>query len=404
MLYGHQSKAISKLNKFKVGALFMEPGTGKTRTAYNLAKSIKNLDYILWLAPYSTINSPNYKNSLPFELEKCGGLWKENDLKGIESFSNSDRIYLETLQKIKRYKNPLIVLDESLKIKNWYAKRTKRILEISKHAEFKLILNGTPLSKNLLDLWAQMEFLSPRILNMNIVEYKNNYCEYTTITKKVNGYTIKKEFISDFHNIDHLYSLIEPYVYECDLKLGVEKKYKTIYYDLNSIEIDTYNNLKEHFLSYEHLIEMNNNIFLSMLQKMQHSYSCAKDKFLELDSLFKNLFSESETIIFCKYISSAKACTKRYPKALILTYGKHSYGLNLQNRNNTIFFDKTFDYAQRLQAENRTYRSGQKKDCQFWDLNTSVGLDKLIDSNIIKKESILENFRKVGLKKIKKIL
>lgn len=37
-LYKHQQRAFNKLSKLKVGALFMEMGTGKTRTAIELAK------------------------------------------------------------------------------------------------------------------------------------------------------------------------------------------------------------------------------------------------------------------------------------------------------------------------------------------------------------------------------
>jgi len=36
-LYEHQKKAVEKLQRIKVGALYMEMGTGKTRTALELA-------------------------------------------------------------------------------------------------------------------------------------------------------------------------------------------------------------------------------------------------------------------------------------------------------------------------------------------------------------------------------
>lgn len=39
-LSGNQKKAIEKLEKLRVGALFMEPGTGKTRTAVERLKRI----------------------------------------------------------------------------------------------------------------------------------------------------------------------------------------------------------------------------------------------------------------------------------------------------------------------------------------------------------------------------
>ena len=38
-LYEYQSKAVDKLSKLKVGALYMEQGTGKTRTALEIIKN-----------------------------------------------------------------------------------------------------------------------------------------------------------------------------------------------------------------------------------------------------------------------------------------------------------------------------------------------------------------------------
>ncbi|MCT7794652.1 MAG: DEAD/DEAH box helicase family protein [Lactobacillus crispatus] len=52
-LSGNQKKAIEKLEKLRVGALFMEPGTGKTRTAVELINSSKT-DYVLFLVPFQT--------------------------------------------------------------------------------------------------------------------------------------------------------------------------------------------------------------------------------------------------------------------------------------------------------------------------------------------------------------
>ena len=50
-----QQSAIDKLNKYRVGALFMEQGTGKTRTAIELVNST-DCDYVLYIAPYRVIN------------------------------------------------------------------------------------------------------------------------------------------------------------------------------------------------------------------------------------------------------------------------------------------------------------------------------------------------------------
>ena len=51
-LLPHQEEAVKKLSKLKVGALFMEQGTGKTRTALELIQKRMEkgkVNVVLWL-------------------------------------------------------------------------------------------------------------------------------------------------------------------------------------------------------------------------------------------------------------------------------------------------------------------------------------------------------------------
>jgi SNF2 family DNA or RNA helicase len=82
----------------------------------------------------------------------------------------------------------------------------------------------------------------------------------------------------------------------------------------------------------------------------------------------------------------------------------HSFGLNLQDYNTTIYFDKTFDYSQMIQSRFRTYRTGQELDCTYYSMTGNVGLEKMINENINKKQSLLDYFKQVGVEQIKKEL
>ena len=140
----HQSEAKRHLEEWKVGALFMEAGTGKTKVAVDIVNA-SPCDFVLWIGPLQTIRTGNVTN----EVARQGGFNMPCSFVGVESIGGSDRIYLNTVEDLKSYEKPFVVVDESLKIKNAEAKRTKRLLEIGKIVEYKLILNGTPLSRNL---------------------------------------------------------------------------------------------------------------------------------------------------------------------------------------------------------------------------------------------------------------
>lgn len=391
-LLTNQTNAKAHLSDWRVGALFMEAGTGKTRVAVELANET-DCDLVVWCGPLQTIWPKDDLPSVIDEINRWGGFNCEVVYVGVESISQSDRTYLQLYNRIRTNASTFIIVDESLKIKNADSKRTKRLLELSTMVDYKLILNGTPITKNLLDLKPQMDFLSRKILNMSDAEYKNTFCEYTTVTKFFGGrkgYT--KEFINGYENIDYLYSLIRHYVFECDLTLSVKQYYNTLHYKLSEEHMEEYTFLKNKYLDNEMLQWKNNNIFLEMTQKMQHVYSCTETKFEVVENLFKEI-DPAQTIIYCKYISSREECEKRFPKATVLSYQKESLGLNLQHLRNTIYFDKNWDYALRVQSGRRTFRTGQEYDCRYWDLTGNVGLESLIDRNIDKKTGMVEYFK-----------
>lgn len=404
ILLPKQKEALSKHLSNKVGALFMKMGTGKTRVALELINAVPDVDLVVWIGPLRSIH-PIDENilSIKDEVSKWGGFnAKEVVYMGVETISQSDRQYLQLYKKIATSWRCFIVVDESIKIKNIDAKRTKRLLELSKMVEYKLILNGEPITKDLLDIWPQFEFLDPEILNMPYAQFKDTFCKYTTITKRFGGYKqYTKEFITGYENIDYLYSLIGEYVYECDLELNVEQIFETAHYKLNSEEKEIYEYFKTKYLDNEMLMMLNNNIFLEMTQKMQHGYCCSEEKFEIVEDWIKD---ESKTIIFCKYVISQEECKKRFPKATVLNYKTGSMSLNLQDKPYTVYFDQTFDWGDVVQSQHRNYRTGQENDCRYLRLIGDVGLENLIYENNRKKLGMSEYLKKISREQLKEIL
>lgn len=380
----------------KVGALFMKMGTGKTRVTVDLVNAVE-VDLIIWIGPLRTI-SPLDESIKPIsaEIEKWGGFNSPVHYFGIESIQSSDSVYLHAYKLVKEYKC-FLVIDESITIKNMEAKRTKRMLELGSMVEYKLILNGEPVTKNLLDLYSQMQFLSPKILNMGLNEFKNIFCRYTTI-KPHKGKKI--EFITGYENIDYLYSLIGEYVYECDLELNLQRYFTDLAYIIDEKAKARYYELKERYLTNEMLLLKDNNIFLEMTMKMQHQYCITEAKFECINQWLLN----DSAIIFCKYISSAEACKKRYPKCTVLNYHTGAYSYNLQNIPNMIMFDKTFDWGRRAQALARNFRTGSEGEYRVLDLTGDVGLEALINDNNQKKVLTSEYLKMISLKQLKESL
>ena len=208
-----QQKAFDKLSTLKAGALFMKMGTGKTKVAIELISSKQHLiDCIIWIAPASLIREHSYLQ----EIKKwSGGLNKPISFFSIEAISSSDQIFLEIV-KIARNNKNFCVIDESLTIKNTEAKRTKRLLTYYQMFDFRLILNGTPLTKGLIDLYSQIQFISPKILNMTESQFAHNFLQF-----KKDGWRPWQRW-SLPANEQALIEIIRPYIFDCDLEIDIK--------------------------------------------------------------------------------------------------------------------------------------------------------------------------------------
>lgn len=396
MLTDKQQYAFDKFKRLKVGALFMKQGTGKTRVAIELIKSTDS-DLVLFFAPCST------KDNLQQELIKWQ-LDREYQIIGYETISGSDKAYIEVLKAIEG-KKLFIVADESIFIKNDDTKRYKRLMSIAKESEYRLILNGTPLTKNEWDIYNQMNFLSYKIINMSKQEFLNVF--FKKISYKKAGQRPREFYKLSDVNIDFLHHLIAPYIYECDFNF--DKKESTQYIRIIASDVNRgdYSVKKQTLLNSLGKGE-------SIIQQFQNlALSCFNDKkrHKEIAEYIKN---QGQIIVFCTFVEEAENIAnelncylitgstplnerseiienfKNDSKALVMTLGTGAYGLNLQFCNKVAFSSITFDYAKSDQAISRIKRIGQNKDIEYTYFTSDLGIFNMILENNEKKRDLKE--------------
>lgn len=385
-----QVAAIAKFEHLKVGALFMEMGTGKTRVALDLmASRAHKCDFFVWVCPCA----------LKGEIERERAKWHPNlsiHVVGCESIGGSERIFNELRDEMAAHSCVFLVVDESLKIKNPAAKRTRRLCELARLTEYRLILNGTPISRNVLDLWSQMYLLSPKILNCSYGKFMRRYCDL----EFEHGRGIR---VKSTRNVDHLASVIEPYIFEAKLYLDVKRETTQRTYFINESD---YKVFKDDIIGEFEDDEMSEIDFYTLITKLQRWYTSKPSHYDAIQSEVESLGGE-QCIVFVKYLETipkdADRITGDTPQAerdsivesfkrgdirvLWLTYGIGAYGLNLQNAHHVVFADHTWDYAQRIQAEARVFRMGQTETVHVHDIVcANAGLEGLILSNISRKE------------------
>ena len=194
----YQEVGVAKLLPLKIGALYMEMGTGKTRTALEIIVrryEKEKLDKVVWLCPCSV------QGNLKADLDKHSDGWQDIIcISGIESLSSSVRIYSELLSTITR--KTMLIIDESNLVKNHLAIRSRRIVALAEHCKYRMILNGTPISRNETDLFNQWYILDWRVLGyQSYYAFAANHVEYDDVTHRIRR-TL---------NTDYLVSKIAPY-------------------------------------------------------------------------------------------------------------------------------------------------------------------------------------------------
>lgn len=393
----NQLEAFKKFKKLKVGALFMEMGTGKTKVALELVNYNK-ADLLIYVTPFST------KKNIEEEIKKWG-INCEYFIIGYETISSSDIKYLEILKRIEN-KRVFIIADESIFIKNEETKRFKRLCNIREKCKYALILNGTPITKNEWDIYNQMFFLSPLILNMNREQFLNTF--FKKITYKKKGQRENTFYKFSEVNAELLYKMIEPYIFKCKLEFNKNENVKYNYV--------TYEDEKDYYHEKELMLKRyietrNSDVIINMLTSLNVIASNYKKKNNELIEYIK----DKRLIVFCNfinevdYISSKVKCYKiigktknrneilekfKYDhKPLIMTYGVGSYSLNLQFCDEIVYSSINFDYAKVEQSRYRIKRIGQEKDIKYTYFLTNLGITKVVLENIEKKKT-LENLIK----------
>jgi len=432
-LLPYQEQAVEKLRHLKIGAMYMEMGTGKTRTALELIKLRVNsgkVSHVIWLCPC------NIKADISRGIAQHSNLCDLGilDIVGIETLSTSIRECSRLLGLVKKERCYLIV-DESSLVKNHAALRTIHIQQLAENCAYKLILNGTPISRNEADLYAQWYILDWRILG-----YRSYYSFAANHLEIDERGRIRRAL-----HTDYLAEKIAPYTFQvkkADCFTLPKKLYSARYCYFKDWQSMDYDYVLEKLLT--DLDEMSNTAIYQLFGALQAVVSgydvdiIYKDKYPHairrkyysdpevnprLRTLQNLLGGDEKTIIFCEYTDEIKAIVdliRASGHSAVPFYGGMSvtdrnraigsfrgqtqyfvankscgaFGLNMQFCHNLIFFSNDWNWGTRAQAEDRVHRFGQTQDVHITDICMDNSIDMQILRCLGKKENLSDSFKR----------
>jgi SNF2 family DNA or RNA helicase len=445
-LLPHQQEAVAKLLPSRVGALFAEMGTGKSRIAIELAYLRQaKIDRVLWFCPVSakeTIRREIIKhaNARPSDIHVFDAKTAEHNLPparwhiiGTESIGGSARVYLSARALITE--RTLVILDESHQIKGHRAKRTERLTHICATARYRLILTGTPISQGIVDLFAQMRFLSPRILGYrSFYTFQRNHIVYS---EKYHG-LIERET-----NKDYLAAKIKPYVYQItkDECLTLPAKLYSNRYTLLSLEqARAYDEAKDRILTEDYLLgdDWERVIAIFQLFTTLQCIVCGFERLADgsivryphermdaLSGILARIPAHERVVIWAKYHASIDEITaalsaqhgadqvnrydgrlnerqrhrslerwRAHGRYLIATQAAGGQSIDLTAAAYVVYYANSFKYSERQQSEDRCHRIGQERPVTYIDLWTNSGIDERIERALARKSNAVDDWRR----------
>ncbi|MFG6383434.1 MAG: DEAD/DEAH box helicase [Lachnospiraceae bacterium] len=452
---------MSGLNKNNISGkgfgLLFEMGCGKTLTAIAIAGAAYEkgaIEKVLVVAPTSVCSvwPKEFKDYADFKYKVAVLLGdKKKRLQQLESLRkfplkalkvaviNYESTWREEIfEALMDWKPDLAIADESQRIKAHDAKQSKAIHQIGDIAKYKLILSGTPVQNEAIDLFSQYRFLDPTIFGYNFYAFKNRYAIMGGFNQKqIVGYRDLEQLIQKEHSIAYRVTKEEA----LDLP---EQTFLTRYIQFNSKEKQLYNKIKnDSFAELENGNTITAPIVLTKLLRLQQMTGgfiqadeatkpelVFKGKLNALEDILEDYVMEGKKklVVFCRFRTEIDLIQKLFEKKKITyrsIYGDvkidargpivaefqndpeikvflaqidtAGLGITLTAADTCVYYSENFNYAAYSQSLARIHRIGQKNACTYVHLVVEDTIDELILKALEKKEDlakmIVDNWR-----------
>jgi len=325
-----------------------------------------------------------------------------------------------------------MVVDESTRIKGEGTKRTRNIIALGEYAKRKRILSGLPTPNGPLDLYSQMEFLSPDILSFpNYTIFRRHYAIIRLVKTgrllkgRWGGYYEEKfEVVDGYINQDELHDKIAPHCFrvtkaEClDLPPKIWEREEI---ELTSEQKRIYRELKErattelkdpqyitaarvitrmirlHQLVCGYAVDEEGKVCPvkhNRVERLMEILSEYKDKVViwanyiyNINQIVERIAKDYQSEAVARY-DGTNADTrndeerrwKTDPKCRFMVATQQSGGLgnNWIEANLVIYYSNNYNLELRMQSEDRSHRGGQTKSVTYIDLVSPDTVDETI--------------------------
>lgn len=433
-LYEHQQRAyefaLGILEHQKGLAILADMGTGKSLMTIAITGTLvqeKKVNRMLVVCPKSIVGvwEEEFKKFADYRYALTvldGSLTKKKAAFGYMSGEALQVIVVNyescwRLEKeITKWKPDLIVCDESSKIKNPSTSQSKALHRLGKLSRFNIILTGTPITNNPLDIFSQYKFLDENILGGSYYLFRNRYAVFGGYQNhQIIGYRHLPELVEKVHDIAYRIKIedavdLPPFIDETRT-ITLEPKAQSIY---RQIEQDCYAALsadaevtaRNVLTQLLRLSQCTGGYIRDDVSGVAQAVSMAKIEALE-DIVDACLDEGKKVVVFARFVPEIEAIESLMKKKGIgyaLIYGATKdraeqvktfqedkdckvfigqlqttgMGLTLTAASVAVFYSLDFSYANYEQSRARIHRIGQKEKCLYIHLVCKGTVDEKI--------------------------
>lgn len=434
--FEHQLECYERIKNVPYFALFLEPGLGKTKIALDIASYRKERDgiYTTLVVCPNTITENWFQETLVHSY-LSPALLVGTRSKRLVSLSNEHDIYMINYESVPRLEKELalknfnlLVLDESHYVKNPKSNRAKACFKLSQKIPDKLILTGTPIMNNPLDIFGQYRCLNPLIFGTSFYKFRAHYAVMGT-------YGYDKYNVKRWINME----LFKRRIFSCAVRKTKDecldlpdKLYQIIKVDMPDEQKKIYRELKENFISeFKDSIIAATSILPRLMRFSQITAGFTKDvegvehAFKENPKInwFVDFMSELGTnhkvVVFTRFrreITMVEQALSEINIAYVSLHGGTNermqrinnfnkdpsirvfitnpetggIGINLTSATYAVFLSNSYKYGDRIQAEDRIHRIGQDRNVTYIDILMSNSVDSAIHNALKRKASLAD--------------
>lgn len=319
-------------------------------------------------------------------------------------------------KEIVKWHPDLIVCDESSKIKNPTTSQSKALHRLGKLTKFNIILTGTPITNNPLDIFSQYKFLDENILGSSFYLFRNRYAVFGGYQNhQIIGYRHLAELVEKVHDIAYRIKIedavdLPPFIDETR-KINLEPKAQSIYRQIEedcyaALSADTEVTARNVLTQLLRLSQCTGGYIRDDASGVAQAVSTAKIEALE-DIVDACLNEDKKVVVFARFVPEIEAIENLMKKKDIgyaLIYGATKdradqvkkfqedkdckvfigqlqttgMGLTLTAASVAVFYSLDFSYANYEQSRARIHRIGQKEKCLYIHLVCKGTVDEKI--------------------------